>query len=82
MIEIDLRFNRRTAHFTAEATYVVGKSVIRKASAAGGRRSLAIHRLISLLRKRGHGGKPYRVVEGEATMRGVIPKPKTRSEQL
>lgn len=80
MIIIELSFSRRSGHFTATASYFVGKST-RFASEYGTERAEAIARCLSRLRRRGHGGKPYKVLsdaDGDGGLSGIVPKPVPR----
>lgn len=73
-ILIDVQPNRGVFH--AKASYVVGKNAkIRNRTEIATTRLRALHRVISRMRRNGHGGKPYTATVDDQIMTGTIPHP-------
>lgn len=60
--------------FHAVATYAVGKGSRERREIATTRKR-ALHRLLSRMRRNGHGGRPYEAKVDGQTLRGTIPHP-------
>jgi hypothetical protein len=71
-IQITVEPNRGV--FVAIATYAVGKATRERREIAT-TRVRALHRVISRMRRNGHGGRPYSATVDGQIMAGTIPHP-------
>jgi hypothetical protein len=73
-ILIDVQPSRGVFHATA--SYIVGKKAkARTRTEIATTRVRAMHRIISRMRRNGHGGKPYTATVDGQTLAGYIPHP-------